>query len=262
VGVILAIVLMMSSLCYIDEYGRQFSIYDLMRYFPREKLTERTSFSAYMIFSGGLGSFITMFIPMVAAFPLVPVFCNERSGGFIRFPLVRVGRIRYLFSKVIAAIISGGFVVTLAFLIFGIIVFIYFPALNDFPASGTRYIFENMIPNGMGIGIFIKCIQIFCYGALYSLPALAVSAITSNKYIALCVPFMFKYLYDTIIQKIAIQAMTDINMNVLEISNMLNSNSIILSGESLFSIVLCLLFAVMLIVFFVLLMNKKLKCGE
>jgi hypothetical protein len=107
-----------------------------------------------------------------------------------------------------------------------------------------------------------KFMCVFCYGAFYSLPALAMSVFTSNKYIVLCVPFLVKYLYDTVIQKITVDAMDNGNADVLNISGSLSSNSIITGGLTAESITFYVLAAIALMLLFVLLMNKKLKHGE
>lgn len=255
-------ILMLSSLCYVDESERYYSIYDLMLYYPRDELSLNISFSSYMVFSNGLGSWLSMFVPIVAAFPLVPVFCTERSNNSLGFPLIRVGRKNFLISKCIASVLSGGIAVTIGYAIFGIIVFSYFPAVESFPETVTDIFTQMLFPYGVFVAYMKKFMCVFCYGAFYSLPALAMSVFTSNKYIVLCVPFLVKYLYDTVIQKITVDAMDNGNADVLNISGSLSSNSIITGGLTAESITFYVLAAIALMLLFVLLMNKKLKHGE
>ena len=108
-----------------------------------------------------------MFIPILAAFPFIPVFCDERSGGNGRFVISREGKISYIISKYFAAIISGGFGVLLGYVLFLLIAFF------GFSKGDEAWVVPAIKQMG---GMFI-------YGGVMSLPALAIAGFVRNNYV-------------------------------------------------------------------------------
>lgn len=189
------------------------------------------------VFQSGAGSWLRMFIPIVAALPVIPLFCDERSGGAIRNSIVRQGKLRYNLSKCFSAVISAGLAVMIGYALFGIVISFIFPPPSYYPRYDSEFIINSFKePSNFALHkLFEKCgfvtvilaqlMQMFLYGAVSVIPAMVLSSIVKNKYIIMCVPFLIKYVYDELWVKITL---CNYQTNrVYDLYNVFNSNSIL-----------------------------------
>jgi hypothetical protein len=214
--------------------------------------------------SGSTAIWLHMFIPIVAAFPFIPVFCDERSGGGIRNTVIRMGKRRYNLSKFAAAFVSGGLGVTLGYALFGIVIAAVFPPLSSYNADMGLY---NQIyfPNGIVMGIISRLFGMFLFGAFFALIAFTLSAFVRNKYLVMCFPFMLKYIYDQIISKISIEAVQSGNYEFAEKIGLFNTYSLLyynMQGDNTAMLLFGYAFlAVMFFAVFSIFMNRRLDLG-
>ncbi len=140
-AVLLTTVLAFTSSAYTDlATDKSYSVFESLFTLDKNILRTDPMLSSVLVFRNGLSGYITMFLPIVVAFPFMVSFCAERNNGLMRFTISRTGKLRYYLSKFISALISGGFAVML-----GIAVFndnFDFDRANAFyPSSVTNFLY-------------------------------------------------------------------------------------------------------------------------
>lgn len=195
-----------TAISYRDEYtDKSYSVIEAFFTFDREFLLSKDSFSSVSQFSRGLSSYITMFIPIIVAFPFMVTFCAERNNGLMRFTISRTGKLRYYLSKFFASFIGGGLAVLIGLVFYGIAVYIMFPTSSSYFGSAQVY-----MGNEREIKQILQTLSAgFTYGAFATLPAFFLSSFCKNPYIITCLPFMLVYIWGTAIRKLQIAATAD-----------------------------------------------------
>lgn len=125
-----------------------------------------------------------MTLPIWASLPYTSSFCDELKSGFTKLYLHRTTTSRYLFSKIIACILSGGLVLAVGiFVTYGLFAIVFTP-MEAVKAAET----QNFVT-------VIKSIpNIFFSGALWAVVGMLFSSVTGSKYIAYASPFITYYL--------------------------------------------------------------------
>ena len=136
------------------------------------------------------------FTPFSAIFPILPcafLFCEEYNSGYIRMILMRTGKWKYCIQRVLYTALSGGLAIFIPFLILDIIIiFMGEPttALNASPVWAGS-IWGNYVLVGNGLFVMAaKLLLAFLFGCTWSLIALAVSTIITNRYAVIIIPFV------------------------------------------------------------------------
>ena len=206
-AVIVITLLCFASTGYNDtSVDRCYSAFEMLLNENRRIVEEKYMISSVLIFQQAFSGYITMFMPMIVAFPFMMTFCSERSSGLMRFAVTRSGQVRYCISKAFSAVISGGLAVMMGVMLFGILTAILFPDISDCGVSEIQM--EWILPNGYLTMIWDMLVTAFLYGAVSTLPALFLSSFCKNPYIITCLPFMLDYVRDTAIDKQAESAMS------------------------------------------------------
>ena len=60
---------------------RSYSVFESFFSFKREFIESDTQFASISVFQNGLGGYISMFLPIIVAFPFMVSFCAERNSG-------------------------------------------------------------------------------------------------------------------------------------------------------------------------------------
>lgn len=157
----------------------------------------------------GVDGYLEMFLPIIVAIPFVMIVCGEKKNSNARFEIYRVGKTRYLVGKFFAAVLSGGLVIMVGYILFSFIVFLVLPGQTgiltqikyDFFKEETT--FGGWYYNSFGVTgmIILKYMRMFFYGLFSAVPAFGLSRIIKNRYIVISIPFMFFYLYSKITVK-------------------------------------------------------------
>lgn len=139
-AVLLTTVLAFTSSAYTDlATDKSYSVFESLFTLDKNILRTDPMLSSVLVFRNGLSGYITMFLPIVVAFPFMVSFCAERNNGLMRFTISRTGKLRYYLSKFISALISGGFAVMLGIAVYGIacavLFFNHFRSLTYQPTS-------------------------------------------------------------------------------------------------------------------------------
>lgn len=178
---------------------RSYSVFESFFSFEREFIESDQQFASYHVFQNGLGGYITMFLPIIVAFPFMVSFCAERNSGLMRFTISRTGCIRYYLSKFLSVMIGGGLAAMLGYALYGLVVYGFFPNINDYQLSEFDM---QMLPENMKVQIIKMLLGAFLYGAVTTLPAFFISSFSRNPYLITCVPFLMVYIWNTALNKL------------------------------------------------------------
>ena len=137
------------------------------------------------------------FVPFACIFPMLPCgtrFAEEYNSNYIRFTLPRSGRISYITRKILANLIAGGCVTAFAFAIVFTFLAIGGKAVTPDTEISEFYVNTIWMPYVLIWGgkfvLLLKVLLAFLHGAIWSLMALLVSAIYTNRYAAIVFPFV------------------------------------------------------------------------
>ncbi|MBR1764571.1 MAG: hypothetical protein IJ746_04175 [Ruminococcus sp.] len=183
---------------------KSYSIFEAFFSFDRKFIESNDSFASYRLFGNGMTGYISMFLPIIVAFPFMVSFCAERNNGLMRFTISRAGKLRYYLSKFSASFLGGGLAVLLGMALFGAIVRITFPTLESYKLDPEML--QWTVPDGEAVGVVKILSSSFIYGAFSTLPAFFLSSFCKNPYIITCLPFMLIYVWNTAINKLTMKA--------------------------------------------------------
>lgn len=183
--VILCAALHFTTICYVNDVGKEYTIFELL--FHRQELWDAvsTEISLVDIMDIPLGAYRVMFMPVVVIFPFLNCFWAERVTGYSRFIVARIGKVRYAVIRVIGGVLIAGFVAAFGCVLAEILCVLLLP----FDGSNIGKIWMT------------KTISYFLYGMIVSTPVLVAAAVFYNRYIVACVPFLGLYLMDLTFQK-------------------------------------------------------------
>lgn len=96
--VIVCTILRFTTICYVNEVGKEYTIFELLIH--KQELWDAVSaeISLADILESPLGTYGVMFMPVVVLFPFLNYFWAERTTGFSRFVVARIGKVRYALS--------------------------------------------------------------------------------------------------------------------------------------------------------------------
>lgn len=178
---------------------KTYSVFEALFRLDKRIFAGDYAFASVSVFQKALSGYITMFIPIIAAFPFMISFCAERNNGLMRFSITRTGKYRYCLSKFSASFLSGGLAVLLGVAVFGIITCLAFPSISayDIPSEELEWVLPSSVP-----AVILKTLlSAFLYGAVSTLPAFFLGSFCKNPYIITCLPFMLIYVWNTAMSK-------------------------------------------------------------
>lgn len=224
-AVILTSVLCFTAPAYTDQMNdKSYSILESYFSFSRDFVSRNSDFASVKLFRNGLSGYISMFIPIIVAFPFMVCFCSERNNGYMRFSISRTGRLRFYFSKFFASFLGGGLAVLIGMMLFGIILWVTFPSLSSYNMPSEMA--EIYVPYGTVQTVIRQLLSAFLYGAFSTLPAFFISSFCRNPYIITCLPFMLVYIWTTGINKIISNAVEHMDYEVYERVNPFRPDSV------------------------------------
>ena len=203
-AVLLTAVLCFTAPTYHDlATDRSYSVFESFFSFKREFMQSDQQFASISVFQNGLGGYISMFLPIIVAFPFMVSFCAERNSGLMRFTISRTGCLRYYLSKFLSVLIGGGLAAMLGYAIYGALVYGFFPNVNSYELDEFYY---EMHPDSQTAEVLKMLLSAFIYGAVTTLPAFLISSFSRNPYLITCVPFLMVYIWNTAINKLVLKA--------------------------------------------------------
>lgn len=263
----LAAILVTFLLCFTEnvyvEFStmQSFSAFEVLIKFKRAFMESNSSFCSLLVLKSALSGYSAMFLPILASFPFVFSQSAERNSGNIRFSIFRAKRMKYYFSKFLCAVLCGGICVLLGVLLFGIFSFFAFPGLACYPDLPLEF----YAPDGIFAEIAKKLFSTFLYGCVNTIPAFFLSSFCRNRYIILCVPFLMRFMLDTAINKIIVNARDDkIFQTVFPFVPYAPSQIPYLeAGSMLYStIAVAVVFAALMLFGYIIIMERRTDKGE
>ena len=194
-------VLAFTASAYMDTTtDKSYTVIEAFLTFDKKFVESDYTFASMNVFSKALSGYISMFIPIIVAFPFMVSFCAERNNGLMRFTITRAGKLRYYLSKFTASLLGGGLAVAFGMILFGIVVRIAFPSIYSYGLDPESL--QWTVPNGEMSIVWRVLLSSFIYGAFSTLPAFFLSSFCRNPYIITCLPFMLVYVWQTAISKL------------------------------------------------------------
>lgn len=235
--IVFTVILCFSADIYEDfGNGNKYSAFKALIGFDRDFMLSNTSFCSLAVMQKGTGSWLSLFIPIVASFSFVPIICDEYEAKAIRFEVFRCSKLCYHSSKFIAACLSGGLAIMLGFGLFTAIEYLLFPNISEYE-PGIQEMYKEMLiiqypdisESGYAMVVLQKLISMFMYGVVCSAPIMLLTIIVSNKYLVMCIPFFIKYALNQTCVKLQTQALADyksMDIELLQMAGIVNPDAL------------------------------------
>ena len=212
---------------YISASGKTYTIMELLLFLRRDAMFADISLNRYDIWIRGIGTWTQLLLPFLLSMGYLYTVSSEKLSGFNRMLLIRETNFRYSASKLAAAIISGGMILSVGYLFFGVLVYMKFPSVYAYPIDKLN-LYMEMHPGFQEAGFcFLRCLRVFLYGMCINVFAYMVSVFFRDKYILICLPLMLKYIWGQIVMKLETDAMNKGNDGVLNLCSGLRMESIL-----------------------------------
>lgn len=183
-AVLSAVVLLLCSVIYTEPTtGESFTYLSLFYNEDMQRCLAYGAVSLKGIFLGyNLNNYLWMFAPIIVGIPCV---LNQRTERFVLF---RGSKNGYFLSKYVSNLVLGGAILVLAQVIFifsgmGLVQYLIYVKQMD------------ITPEPFWDSYMVQRIwDIFCEGMLNAIPGIFLAEFIRNKYLILCVPFVWSYL--------------------------------------------------------------------
>ena len=235
------------SIGYEDDMGRNISIFNLLFNPSNESFV--SNIDGFELWSNGISRYTSIMYPILICLGFSLSMYFEKRGAR-RYILIRERRIRYCFAKAAGAVISGGMLFLIAYMLFGIMIWIRITPMSMlFSMDGSKV-----------ISCFIKLGYSFAYGMGLSLFFILVSIYFDDKFELMCFPILVKYLLMIISDRIMAAGMNSDNQLFIHIAEVtLNPENIINDYSSLMEKAESFLIIIVFFMLSVFLMNNRIK---
>lgn len=211
---------------FVSASGKSYMILELLLFLRKDAMLSDISLNRYDIWVQGIGTWTQLLLPFLLSIGYLYVISGERLSGAERFLFVRESHLKYSVSKTVSAMMSGGAIMLAGYLVFGLIVYAGFPAIQEYSAEQLGAYME-MNP-GFSEGLFCirRCIAAFLYGMCVNVFAYLAAIFFTDRYILLCLPLMLKYLLGQAVMKIEMNAMSQGKEKLLNICSGLRMENV------------------------------------
>jgi len=203
-SVLVLLTLIFSTGCVLlDTLTPDYSIAEFIFKTDKSLWLEYSSYSCISIFNQGFSNqWLGIFIPFLAAFSCVPIFCDEYNSNYWRHCVERTGINKYIFSKFLCSILISFALIIVCYLIFAVICFSIFPHPDEYTDEiyfsdwFNYYAFNSFFDSDSVILLIAERIMtagiISATGVLF---CLIISSITMSKYISLGFPVLIYFFF-------------------------------------------------------------------
>ena len=191
ISVMAAYVLSFFSVVYEDPFvGKTYTVWEIMTKFSKSDIVNISEeLSAYNVFFKSFNDAQSMLYPILVSLPFSIPLALERKTGNLRFSIIRCGIRSYCIGNLLAAMITGGLIMALSSILFGLSEYLFFPALSNW---GHMVNFNDIL------AIFQRLAGLFMVGCTGTLAAYLLSFFTTNYYLIICIPFLLEFLAERI----------------------------------------------------------------
>ena len=217
----LSAVLIIALLCFSEGIytdpinGKTYSTLESLLSLDKEFIYNNISFHSLSVVKTALSGYSSMILPVTVSFPFVFAFITERNSENIRYTISRTGEVKYCISKFTCAAASGGVCAMLGVMLFSLFCFMIFPSNMT----------EKLPQNTIIIELLRKYISTFLYGLTSTMPAILLCSFCKNPYIILCLPFLGKFVLETVLSKIEIAGINNNDYDIFSKTQPLKPNS-------------------------------------
>lgn len=214
-AVMLTFLLCFTAPAYTDNTNQKmYSIFEALFSMDRKFVESHSEFAASSLSRMGMSGYLTLFLPIIVAFPFMVAFCTERNNGNIRFVIARTGKMRYYFSKFVSCFLCGGFAVLIGISLFMCAMHLLFPPMSSY--NMDIEIYDGLAQQQSELVLnFRYLFSNFLNGAIATMPAFFLSSFCKNPYIITCIPFMFTYVWETVMSKLTTSAMDKMDTDII-----------------------------------------------
>jgi len=185
-------VLLVSALCTTACIYTDYSIsksYSFLEMLSGSMKPIRDTIPAGMVWRSGLdGQYARLFLPIATSLSYVPQLCTERESGLIRFSLIRQNRLRYALGKALSALLGGGLIVLLGFLLYGGLVYLLYPMNPEVDPELLGIMQDTWWKTLLGK---------FLLGVSMTAPSLLLCAFLRDRWLITCLPVLYYFVLDT-----------------------------------------------------------------
>lgn len=187
-GIISIVILMFLSTGYKELNGNTFSIWEITNVLYSSKMIFSLGITLNKLLEGAAsGSMFRIFCILCTAIGYTTMWSDERTSGHIRFSIFQVGTYKYVISKFLSGIIYGGFIASMGYSFFLILLFaklsiqgIFFDILN--------------VSSNIGITFLQYFCGVFLFGMIQNAFLFFFVTWIKNKYLLISIPFFVEYL--------------------------------------------------------------------
>lgn len=208
--IIFTTVIYMTNTIYVDSLiNKSYNLFQIIGMKNKTENLEAYRVSFESVFLGTGSGYMSMFGTVIAVVPFVMLYSNARKNTNVRFEIVRTGKKEYIIGKFLSAMICGGCIIMLGYILYGMVALIALPGAKEqfeideiagsFMATGSvRFLYGKL---GIRILYVIRSLEMFIYGMTSVMLTLLISAFVRNKYLMLCIPFMLNYFWSGLVDK-------------------------------------------------------------
>lgn len=186
---------------YLQNPESELSVFETFFSISKEQIRQNANLSAEKAFFSGIGSWLTLFAPIVVSLPFCALYRDEISTGYKRFRISRMGKERYCIVKIITNFLLGALTLTFGTILYGGLVSIMFPHIQSYPKEEIAFFLQSI----GGINIWKKAVKqllvLFLYGGFWGSVVLGFCGFIHNKYLIVGIPFMLKYIWREVAYK-------------------------------------------------------------
>ena len=197
VGVIAAATLFFTSTGRYAQWGKEYTIFEMMLEHNKETILCDASYSPYSMVNSLASTYLCLFVPFICAFPAVSMLIIEKNSLAYRYNVVRCGKKQYMLGWYLSGIVTAGTMLLMAYILFVFVVFIKMPSVSEFRINGI------IVPEKYVTEIIWRAAGWFVFGMVISSVYLLAASMINDIYICMCGVFSLMFIYDMAIQKIA-----------------------------------------------------------
>lgn len=198
---VIAVVLMCLFIPIFTDDGSVTNYFAVLFTVSVEEFAMSDSLRLTSVMGNVISGYFTMFAPMIVSLVILPVLCEEKESGMVRYILPRCGKKAAVIGDFLASVVSGGLVIVAGYLLFFIII-----AIHSYFIMGIDGILMDMQEIQEMIIIIIG---VWSYGMICAVWTYLVSIFLRNRYLLACIPYIFLYLLDRMINSISYEALED-----------------------------------------------------
>lgn len=215
------------SVAYMGGMGKTYTVIELIVSMDRESMLTDISLNRFAIWKAGLGTWTRLLLPFLLSVGYLYVLSAERQSGAIRTLLFRENHFKYCLSKIVSAIISGGVLLVIGYLLYGLVTVCFFPAPSAYSPDNVSMWMEIECPRGVGVFILQQIVNVFLYGAFVNVFAAGISIFFVDRYMLLSLPIMLGYVWSQFTQKLQTDALAREDYTFMERIQIFETNNLL-----------------------------------